>query len=276
MRTKAKALPYPVLGRGDDFTDSQFQSTLESAIRNGDGGDAVVLNYQFLLSSPEVTELLEEGRAKYALDVQCSDTLYRRVFECEPTGEIVFQAGELYGRVEIQPCIVAKSIVTDFRAADLNPEFGELGLTFQPGDVFAIDDAQVRFIEFSRMKLESLVKVRRSEDMPDQEYRIDLDGELIIIYMGAGCKRVWDHFREDREVAPFLAMSIYKDCMHAALHALAVDDSATELRWGRALSEKLTRMGIEIPNDPSYNALSRLAQNFVANIGISRLIRNVD
>lgn len=276
MRTKAKALPYPVLGRGDDFTDSQFQSSLEASIRRVDETDTVVLAYRFLLSSPEVEELLGAGLAVYALDVQCSDTLFRKVFRCDPTGEITFSGGELHGRVEIQPCVIAVSRISDFHVSDLNEEFGSSTISLDPGDVFAIDDIQVRFVEFSRMKLESLVKVKVADDLPDHRYRVDLDGEMIIIFMGAGCKRVWDAFRADKEAAPFLAMSIYKDCMHAALHALCVNEGSADLRWGRALSDKLASDGIDLPQQPSFESLSSISQDLISRIGILRLMRNVD
>ena len=276
MRSKPKALPYPVLGRADDFTDSEFQSLLDAVVNHSEDGDRLVIEYRFFLSSPEVLDVVSSGRARYALDIQCSDTLYRNVVHCETSGKIEFKRGELYGRVEIQPCIVATSIISDFRASDLNPEFGESTVSFQPGDVFAIDDAQVRFVEFDRMKLESLVSAKLNDTLQSYEYKAELDGDIILIEMGSGCKRVWDHFRSDSEVAPFLAMSIYKDCLHAALFAIATDESASELRWARALNERLMREGIQISRNANFNSLSMLAQRLVANIGIQRVIRNVD
>jgi hypothetical protein len=276
MKAIEKALPYPVLGRGDDFTDSQFQSTLDASIIADESVGKLKLEYQFQLSSPEVADLLQQGAATFALDVQCSDTLYRRVFQCREAGTIEFASGELHGRVEILPCVVALRRIEGFRASDINPEFGEAELTFDSGDVFAIDDSQVKYVEFNRLKIESLVKVKRSEDIPECEYRIHLDGDHIFILMGAGCKRVWDFYRQDKQLAPFLAMSIYKDCLHAAIQELCESDEALSWRWGRALSERLNALEIRLPQQPTFDSVSAVAQSLVAAIGVGRLLRHVE
>lgn len=276
MRSKAKARPYPVLGRADDFTESQFQSFVETSIRQIAGEDRLVLEYKFLMSSPELLDIIESGKAQYALDIECADTLFRRVVPCEPSGDIVFEAGELYGRIEILPCVLARESISGFSATDINPEFGSSAFSFAPGDLYAIDDLQIRFIEFDRLKLESLVRAAVDDSLPPYEYRIDLKSDCITISMGVSCKRVFDAYRGNRELAPFLAMSLYKDCLHAALDKLCRADSDNDERWARALQERLARDGIRLSADEDYDSIASHAQKLVANIGIQRLAKNVD
>ena len=79
----------------------------------------------------------------------------------------------------------------------------------KPGDVLRSTNRR-RFFEFNRLKFETLISVRRFEDIDPFAYQIDF---LRTTYIDMGTKlRELDELRLDTSKRPFLAMSIYKDC----------------------------------------------------------------
>jgi hypothetical protein len=275
MRSNLKALPYPVLGRTDDFTDSSFQTTIDFEKRANGEVENVVMSYGFLLSSDEIRALIDSKQATFALDVSCTDTLYRRVLFCESDfGEATFGLGELYGRVTIEPLIVVRSLVSKFTALDLNPEFQGIKFSLEPGDTIAIDETITRFIEFDKLRFESLVRIQTSDDIPTDTYRFEQDSDVITIMMGRTFRSVWDVYREERDKAPFLAMSVFKDCILSALYSLSHNDDEEQHKWARALVVKLSSMGIKIHKDADLNELNMIAQQLVSKLSIKRLLKN--
>ena len=278
MKSSLKAFPYPVLGRLDDFIDSAFQSIIDFSIEQSTNSDIVVVRYGFILSNDELHNLLESGSASFALDVKCTDTLYREVITCgSQSGEIKFEKGKLYGKVIFEPLIYIKKEVKNFTASDLNDEFQGVDYRLAPGDIIAIDDPQVRFIEFNKLKFESLVRVQTSSDIPADTYRFELSEDILIIMMGKDFRRLWDYSREEKEKAPYLTMSVYKDCIHAALDYIVKNQEESDsIKWARALKVKLLNMGRIIGEDSDFNDLNTLAQQLVSKIGIQRLLKNVE
>lgn len=275
MRSSLKAYPYPVLGRADDFTESEFQSTIDLRKQTGPDGESVTVDYTFLLSNSEILGLINDGKAAYAIDVRCSDTLFRQVFFCEKSGAIQFSVGQLYGKVIFEPIIVLKNAVSDFSADDINPEYQGVLFNLATGDVIAADEPQSRFIEFDKLRFESLVKVQTSDEVPDETYRFDLSGDIVVIMMGTKFRNLWDICREERDKAPFLAMSVYKDCIHAALdYIIQNKDEADEHKWARALKLKLSNIGRRIHEDSDFNDLCVHAQQLVSKLGVQRLLKN--
>jgi hypothetical protein len=278
MKSSLKAFPYPVLGRLDDFIGSAFQSIIDFNIEQSSDTDIVVIRYTFALSNDELSDLLQSGHASFALDVKCTDTLYREVITCESqSGEFKFEDGELYGKVVFEPIIYIKKHVPNFTALDLNDEFKGANYNLAPGDIVAIDDPQVRFIEFNKLKFESLVRVQTSSDIPVDTYRFDLSDDILIIMMGKDFRRLWDYGREEKDKAPYLTMSVYKDCIHAALDFIIKNqDESDNIKWARALKVKLSTLGKSIGEDSDFNDLNTLAQQLVSKIGIQRLLKNVE
>lgn len=276
MWTNLKAFPYPVLGRGDDYTDSEFQALIDTKkLRISDNEERVTIDYSFMMSNSEIRELISSGEAKYAIEITCTDTLYRHVLDCTEIGNHTFEAGQLYGKVIFSPLVVATKIIKKYSPIDLNYEFGGFDFKLMPGDLLAFDEPQIRYIEFNKLKFESLVRVQTSAEIPEETYRFQLDGDLIIIMMGKKFRVLWDSCREQKDKAPFLAMSVYKDCIHAALDYSIKDENSEELKWARALRLKLQSLGRKIHQDSDFNDLSVHAQQLVSRVGVQRLLKDV-
>lgn len=275
MKAIIKAFPYPILGRGDDYLDSMFQSTLDTKKDIVGEVEYVVLDYSFLLSNDEISKLISEKKASFAIDVECSDTLLRKVYHVGPTGKIKFEPGRLYGKVTFSPLIVAREYIDYFQSEDLNEEFGEEPFHLNVGDILAFDDPQARYIDFEKLQFESLVKVETSLEIPDDIYQFKLAEDVITITMGKKFRSMWEFFRTERDKAPLLAMSVYKDCIQAALEYMLKNEDAEQYKWVRALNLKLETLGVHINDDGDFNDLCTLSQQLVAKHGVQRLFKYV-
>ena len=58
MKSIIKAFPYPILGRGDDYLDSEFQSTMDTRKDIVGADEHVFLDYSFLLSNEDISKLV--------------------------------------------------------------------------------------------------------------------------------------------------------------------------------------------------------------------------
>ena len=58
MKSIIKAFPYPILGRGDDYLDSEFQSTMDTRKDMVGADEHVFLDYSFLLSNEDISKLV--------------------------------------------------------------------------------------------------------------------------------------------------------------------------------------------------------------------------
>jgi hypothetical protein len=275
MKSIIKAFPYPILGRGDDYLDSEFQSTMDTRKDMVGADEHIFLDYSFLLSNEDIDKLLIAKKASYAIDVHCSDTLFRKVYSVGANGSIEFESGQLYGKVTFTPLVITTQHINDFQSDDLNEEFGEEPFSLQVGDIMAIDDPQIRYIEFDKLQFESLVRVETAPEIPDETYRFRLEEDMITILMGKKFRHVWDVCREEKDKAPMLAMSVYKDCIHAALEYIIKNEDAEQHKWVRALKLKLDSLGKHIKEDSDFNELCTQSQQLVAKYGVQRLMRNV-
>jgi hypothetical protein len=277
MKSNLRALPYPILGRSDDFVDSDFQTTVDFDKKTVDEVDVVVMSYMFLMSNDAVAQLIDKKLATYALDISCPDTLYRRVFYCDAnSGVIDFPPGELYGKVTVEPIVVLLKPALNFKADDLNEEYQGMTFNLNPGDTIAIDETISRYIEFDKLKFESLVRIQTATDIPTETYRFDLQSDFIVILMGKDFRRLWEVYRDERDKAPFLAMSVYKDCILAALVYISHNESdSDQYKWARALKFKLFNLGRKINEGADFDDLNSHAQQLVSKLSVQRLLRNV-
>lgn len=279
MKSNLRALPYPILGRSDDFIDSDFQTTIDFDKKIDGNHESIVMTYAFLMSNYSVRELVDKNAASYALDIACTDTLFRKVIHCDSlTGDISFLPGELYGKVTVEPIIAIVKPILGFTSPDLNMEYQGMKFNLSPGDTIAIDEPISRFVEFDKLKFESLVRIKTAPPsvVPLETYVFDLQSDVIVILMGEDFRRIWEAFRGESDKAPFLAMSVYKDCILAALDFISNNkEDADQFKWARALQVKLFNLGRSINKDCDFIELNKHAQQLVSRLGVQRLLRNV-
>lgn len=274
---KNKALPYPILDRSDNFRDDYVDGDYQVALKVKEQGEDGRVTFHFMhqCSVKSLTDLVAAGNAAYCILMVCPDTLSRKAhLSSESRQAIELELTDFHGKVEFTPQIVAIKPISGFTSEYLNEEYGAETFDLKPGDVLALDKSEARFFEFNRLKFETLISVRRSDDIDPFAYQIDLSTNYIYIDMGTKLRELWDELRLDASKRPFLAMSIYKDCFLHAVEMLVSKDEALENRWARALSQKLEEMEIELPEEKDLTQLNLIAQKILEQESVRALYEN--
>ena len=92
MKLSQRTFPHPVVGNADDVLEAAFQAAVEVSHDSVD----YYLNLSVQCSSATILELVAKGEAVYVLHIECSNTLYRTVFEFAETAKEVVITGDNY------------------------------------------------------------------------------------------------------------------------------------------------------------------------------------
>ena len=274
MKLNSQAYPYPVLtseeGAAADYRDSAFQCSLD-IVGSIDEHQKFKLEYSFLLSNDEITALIENDEASFALEISCTETLKREMKFLQQYGEFEVDASELYGKVDFTPVVVVRKQGLEFTSVDLNEEFAGAKFTLNTGDIIAIDDVWSKYIEFNSLAFDTLVRVETDDGLEPLQYRIEPSPSFVTIWMGKELRELWNEIRASKKHKPALMMSIYKDVIYMALEDLVEDNDADSQLWARSLRSKLAELDITLPEESDFNSINMIAQRLVNDGGVKKL-----
>lgn len=265
------ALPYPVLGRSDDYIGVDFQVAIRPNLKEHDNKRTIEIDYIFDLSDEAILTHIKTGKASYGLEIVCPGTALRYVELLEQEGVITLDPTQVYGKVEISPKVFVIDRIEDFSSPNFNSEFGVTRFILQPGDYLASDTEQVIYVDFGRLNFTALIKVQKMDTKHPFTYDFGLDGNTIVIGMGTKIHTLWHALRHNHDIQPFLIMSIYKDCIVAALDYLKGHDDLPEQTWAQALGEMLQKKDLTIPKDATFGRLNETAQILLEDLGVKKV-----
>lgn len=276
MKFHNRAFPYPILDTTDevrqDFSDGDFQAVMEESVLEGE--ELISIKVAFTCSVTEIVDLIDSGKAVYALLIICPSTLMRRAFvSASPLQEISLHINEFFGEVELIPQIVVTEKVSGFVSEDLHEEFRDFAFDLRPGDVLAVADPEIRTFEFEGLRLEHLIVARLNAELDSNQYDVVLNESKIYIDMGAKLHRLYGEMKQDSAARPWMFMSIYKDMFLMALQELAAEDGAMDKRWASAMKELALATGLPFNHASSLNEINLIAQKILQGDTVDRLSR---
>lgn len=279
MKLNNRSFPYPVLVSGstwrDDYRDSEYQVALEEDIISE--GSEFQCDFYHSCSSPEIVDLIRQEKVCYGVMVECSQTMINRMYKSfKEEQSIVIPLKDLYGRFTLTPQIVVLKHVKDFSPEDLHEEFADSVFDLKPGDVLGHDEEITRTCDFQRLTFESLVKVSTAEDLEDYEYEIIIKDYSVNILMGLPLRQAYNQVKENRELVPYIFMSIFKDMYLQVLYELSKHEETGDTVWGRAMLKKLMEHSIELNADTELKELNKYAQKLVSPDGALKFIKAVE
>lgn len=147
-----RAFPYPVLRPYvDDYFEGDLQATIEFEHLPKEG--EIRAQVSFAVSVPEIVTLVTEGSASYVVVFACRDTYFRdAVTSSDSTFSRVFTSGELRGEVILYPFVVVTKSVTGYSCPWINTEFGSGPFNFAEGELLAVDEPQVIYLDRESFK----------------------------------------------------------------------------------------------------------------------------
>lgn len=259
---KYKTFPHPVLRPfSDDYVSSEIQAAIEK-FELGTEPDTVSIKCRFNCSSSDLNDLVESGRACYAMMISCRDTFYREIVT-NNLPELCFATftGNLRGEVRIDTYIIACVDIHGFSSSDFNPEYGDENFSVRNGDVLAQDETKVYYIERESFKpVTSSFELVVDDSLGIGEWAIGLGGDKVQIRMHSEMKQTVDKARNVSEAKAVLLNSVYFATVIHAVQAIKDKSVNEDARWVRGFNQQIANTGSNIEADDAYIIAQRLLQ----------------
>lgn len=262
------SFPYPVLSPwSDDITGATISTEIK--FREDKEATQVSIHCSSKIDQPQIRELIGNGQATFGCYVRCIETGLRRLEPFGfPEGVHHFAPGAMLGNVHIRPMVWTTCGISAYSPDGLHPEFvGNFDLG--PGAILAIDDEQI--IEVSRPPLptvESIFEITSSEEVPENEFRLDLGADRVTVRMGRKTYDLVQKLRQTDKITRIVNMnSLYVPMVMQMLWELSESDAGFEQyeghRWLHPFRARCEQLGIALEKlDPLTDAQKLLGQPF--------------
>ncbi|MDE0690814.1 MAG: hypothetical protein OXI55_01065 [Gammaproteobacteria bacterium] len=255
----SKSWPWPVLRAGSsDYERCEFQVEVDA--ESQERSTEVTFVADFDLSDEAILQLIESGRASYAMLVSCPSTHFRKLIPSRtPSIEWVAENGLLGDKVEVKAYVIATETVEEFVSRNWHEDYEGRTYSLSPGSVLAMEPPDVFWIRPSEeLTPESVFRTSYNEEQPPNEWRCSISGDKVTIVFS---REDYDRFREARRRADvsgtkaYIMNSVY---LPALAWVLAEADKGPsedyeEFRWYSALQEALARCELRAIGDGDEN-----------------------
>ncbi|HWL22383.1 MAG TPA: hypothetical protein VNR38_01290 [Ureibacillus sp.] len=239
------SFPYPVLSpENDDYKGSAFETRVEAQKTFGQ----LYINLHCNLQDQKITSLINEGKAKYALHVECPQTSFRKIYQSEET-KIVATINEnhLRGKIDVHPFILANETIEEYTNPNLNDFYTDATITYEKGNILALGEAvevTLHELDEESQNLPSIVTIRRSESA--KELVVSLNSPQIIIELP---KAIYDQYAINagsRLKETILSMVILPSLIE--VFYILKEDSAdySEYKWYQVLEQIFKKNNIPL------------------------------
>lgn len=262
MRIKTStSFPYPVLStHTGDYDDRTFSINLE--IEEEPHVGAVFLRGSATIDDPSINDFIQTGVAKFGLMIHCQDTYLDQFVEC-PLEEIKLDmsGGRVRGTVHVRGVVISTQENLSLGSTHIVDEFPPDVRFAQEGSFIALTTELTFEAGLEKLApLESIFRLKKSEDTPEGQFRLGLDSESVEIHAHPDLYNVIHNLREQASLRDLLIPSIYLPVVMSALDAMREDDFI-EKRWHIIMSARCNAEGIDVKN---IDDLAAVAQNLLA------------
>lgn len=174
-------LPYPVLGISDDILPLPSMPEIVSL-------ESETFDHAFSVyletNNPVIDNLVKNGRAVYACEVECRKTFFRECFtSATPKFEVRFPRKSVAGEIKLTPTVVAVSGILNYCNPGFHEDYSGYVFNIEPGDLLCVFTQQVIYadIEFDKLKaVSTFISVVKTDKAISY---VDLDKPKIHLYL---------------------------------------------------------------------------------------------
>ena len=119
MKVNDYLYPHPVLGIGDDFLK---EPTVFREVTYEENSKGILFNYQLKNLSEDYKNLLRSKKISLICEINCTYTLYRKVFSSFDT-QLIFEIPDhdLKNKIEMQLMLIANTDLENFSSPNFLP-----------------------------------------------------------------------------------------------------------------------------------------------------------
>jgi hypothetical protein len=281
MQIKPRLYPHPVLAWfSDDYRNAMFQPAFEVGGNKG----FYKIRMTCRTSSKSLNRLILEGRAAYAIHVECPATRYRAFFtSTDESFEVDIPVAEIDAKVEVCRLIVATQEVLNYASDEFHADFTGRSFRLIKGDSLAVAEDIVFYADKKDdelAKLPSIFSIRRSHKDDAPPLSVDLSGDRIAVYLASTTHDRFISLNSDELLRSTLSASVLVPALVYALEKMMHEEereALLDLRWYRTITRKLKDLGVSVESlaesgessvvlsnkligDPLHNSLEDLTQ----------------
>ena len=261
-------IPHPVLQYGGK--DYQQGTAFRASIAGmkhlpREGRIALALRYE--LNDQALLEMIQRGEVQYLTRTDCPTTHTREAHAGSlDSHPIELDDSRYSGRVEVRPFIITTRPLEGFQSENWNPWLKSIlpgGVNVPAGTILAI--AQAKSFRTERTpEYQSCIELVGTPDVPEGQWRIRTDGDLIVIRVNSQDKPKIDRMRQDDATQGGLWPSIYLNAIETAIrrHPDALPEGK---RWARAIQKKLEEREFDTSPDALEENCQEYAQTIMGN-----------
>lgn len=177
MKFSGYNYPHPILGKVSDYGVLPTVTNVYSLNKEADNHRFV---FEVDLVDQNLKKLLEEKKAIFACEVNCTHTFYRQLFTSFQSNiEFEIPICDLYKKVELQTFLLACKDIEDFSSNNFKEPFKNLKFQLERGDVLAILEEQELNVDVGSTDVGDILKIVEHEDKNYQGVRYFLGKDYI-------------------------------------------------------------------------------------------------
>lgn len=246
MKLNKCLTPYPVLMEGDDdYVDSFFEAKVEQILEFG----KIKVNAQYFLKNDGLQGLIDEGKANFALHIECPLLCYRKIcLSQKKKVEYYIDLNEVAGNIEVSTFIVANENLHKYYNEKFNWEYGKEGVDISKGNILAIGPTYKIDIdrdENALKKISDIICIKEYETNDKKEMQVELEGPVIYIYVNKEVKN--QYFLLGKKYFYTMISMIMVPAMMYVLTAMSNDEGGLcDYRWYGMIENLLKQNDVEV------------------------------
>jgi len=259
--------PYPVLSPySDDYPNSFFRAEVQASL-----GVNLQIHVSFETDNENLRELIQSGKATYALHIECPSTYFRKLLKFKNSDcDIEIPAKQVDNKVFAIPFILSCQSVDNFCSDSFHPDYNGAVFTVPKAGILAFSKALTIPIEKERdylQKINSIFTLVKNTDPNAEIIDIDLLDERIKIRLPFNDYVSFNEIQSEPSYHPVLCSMVIFPALVSVLHEVFNKEEGLidyqDYRWFRALKKQLTHLGCNIEASSEDNDPVELAQRLL-------------
>lgn len=199
MQIGNKLFPYPTINNIELRNCFKETSYAFKCNDYNDGQNYILEDAYIEINNENIKNLIEEGYLGVGLIIECSTTVYRKMYEIGIQSQTIkIPIGDLRDKVEISCYIYAKKDIDVFQDDDFLEEYNGYSFKIDKNDIIAIDDGYTTVIDYDESvdkKVASIFQIIR--DKSAESMVIEKKAKKIVISLPDDEFTYYDNLRKN-------------------------------------------------------------------------------
>ena len=253
MKLKNSLTPYPVLSSGDDYLNVSFNVELSSNPTT----DGVFIAIKFDLNDEALLKLVEEGKAQYAVHVECPYTYWRK-FKTSHQNVIVFEVNsdDVSGDVEVCTFLVATQDIKGFSSPNFHSDYAGHTFDIFKGGILASSDSFKMDMtnDVTGENTESIIAITEGEKNQAIDISVNTDGsDKIYVSLKPELYALYERLAAGKYEDIIFSL-ILNPVLQTVLERISTTpDSYNDARWYKTIIKSLNKLGVK-PEELNFSS----------------------